>query len=307
MSKALVILSAFTLILLPLAHGELYGAESPVTKVGAVEKNDKHMKERLEVRFRINKALIEAAERIVSESKDEEALKYLSMARAAAAESSRHYESGDYPFALEDLAESTRLATYSIILVNKEDESVREAIIKDAQLIGAEEEHERKEARIRKSIAEAETFIRTAEKLLTENEDPEAKKLLVEAEERLKSSRHALAGERYDAALSDLKKAYKLATGSVRKITNSQAELITFPRPDTEDEDELLAFEQKKNDTYMFVATRALKDDGKEAGRLLDAARVMSAEAADAIKKNDKRLAIDKLRASTALLEEALK
>jgi tetratricopeptide (TPR) repeat protein len=305
MSKTIVILFAFLITLLP---PNLHGAGVQAGDDTAVENYEKGMKAEAEVKLKINAALLEAAEKIVTAgiNVDEDALRYLKMAAAAAAESRHHYETGDYAFALEDISESTRMANYAIILASSENQSIRDAVIKEAMLMGAEGEHERKEAMIRKSIAEAETFIRTAGRLLKESDNPEAKAELSEASEYLKSSKQALAGERYDEALEDLDKAYSLATGSVRKIKMTQAEPITFPRPKTTDEGEILAYELKKNETYLFFAGEVVKSEEGELGEMIKRARGMSAEASSAIMDGKKRLAIDKLRASTGLIVKAL-
>jgi tetratricopeptide (TPR) repeat protein len=308
MSRTLVILFAFLITLLPLGVKDLYGAADPSGEHPAIESHDKEMKAEAEVRLKINTALLEAAEKIVSDgiNGDKDGLKFLKMAVSAAAESRHHYETGEYAFALEDISESTRMANYAIILASSDNESIRDAVIKEAMLLGAEGEHERKEAMIRKSIAEAETFVRTAGRLLKESENPGARGELNEASGYLISSKQALAAERYDESLEYLDKAYRLATGSVRKIKMTQAEPITFPRPKTTDEGEILAYELKKNETYLFFAGEVVKSEEGKLGEMIKRARGMSNEASGAIKDDKKRLAIDKLRASTGLIVKAL-
>lgn len=251
-----------------------------------------------------NTALLEAARRIVMEHENAEAVAYLDKAEAAAEEGRRHYYAGEYATAIEDLSESTRLSNFAIIQANSENTSIRELVMEERRHADADRKRERKETKARNGMLEAETFIRTAERLLSYNENTEARRDVDAAKKRIESSRAALASEDYDAALADIKEAYRLSTAAVKKIKRAEGAAVTYPRESTEEE--LFTRELMINDTRMLLTEEAIKEGDTEARMMLVEARELRKAAAAAMEKGRTALAIEKIKASNELLTRAL-
>lgn len=262
----------------------------------------------LEHRIKTNSAFLKAAGQIISEGAGKEAASFLKMAEKAAEEGMEHYRKGEYEFALEDISESTHLAVSAIILSkNHKDSTLRDSVIKEELVLREKHEIERKESMIRKSMDEVEIFIRTAERLLAQNANAGANDKLKETKALYSSAKKSLAAGLMDAALDDLNKAYRLATAAVKEIKRSQNDIITFPKPAVTDETAMLAYELKKNNSYVYFATQVVTEDMTEPSRLLSDGKTLKDEAASAMEKGEKGKAIEKLKASTELLIKAIK
>lgn len=262
----------------------------------------------LEHRMKTNEAFLRAAGQIVSEGAGKEAASFLKMAEKAAVEGMAHYKKGEYEFALEDISESTHLAVSAIILSkNQKDSTLRDSVIVEELVLREKHEVEKKEAMIRKSMDEVEIFIRTAERLLAQNANAGANEKLKETKALYVSAKKNLAAGLMDASLDDLNKAYRLSTAAVKEIKRSQNDIITFPKPSVTDEAAMLAYELKKNNSYIYFATQVVTEDKAEPSRLLSDGMALKDEAASAMEKGQKGKAIEKLKASTEIIIKAIK
>lgn len=262
----------------------------------------------LEHRMKTNKAFLKAAGQIITTGSSKEAASFLNMAEKASEEGAEHYRKGEYEFALEDISESTHLAVSAIILSkNQKDATIRDSVIVEELVLREKHEVERKEAMIRKSMDEVEIFIRTAERLLAQNANAGADEKLKETKALYVSAKKNLAAGLIDGALDDLNKAYRLSTAAVKEIKRSQNDIITFPKPSVTDEKALLAYELKKNNSYIYFATQVVTEGMKEPARLLSDGKALKDEAAEAMEKGDNGKATELLKASTEVLIRAIK
>ncbi|MBI5453075.1 MAG: hypothetical protein HY956_00440 [Deltaproteobacteria bacterium] len=262
----------------------------------------------LEHRMKTNKAFLKAAGQIITDGNSKEAASFLRMAEKASEEGMEHYRKGEYEFALEDISESTHLAVSAIILSkNQKDATIRDSVIEEELVLREKHEIERKEAQIRKSMDEVEIFIRTAERLLAQNANAGANEKLKETKALYVSAKKNLAAGLMDGALDDLNRAYRLSTAAVKEIKRSQNDIITFPKPSVTDEAALLAYELKKNNSYIYFATQVVTEDKVEPSRLLNDGMALKDEAAAALEKGEKGKAIEKLKASTEIIIKAIK
>ena len=155
----------------------------------------------------------------------------MKLAQESYAEALNHANIGEYEFAAEDLSDATTKAIHAIILAtNSGDHSIRDIVMKEEVALLAEREHDRKEARLKKGMAEVEIFIITAERLLKDRPEEQASARLNETREIYKASKEKIAAGDYDGALEGVNKAYKLATSAVKEIKRSQGDIMTFPR-----------------------------------------------------------------------------
>lgn len=269
--------------------------------------DDREMIEALETKLKANESFINAARKAAEASADKDAAAYLRKAEALSEEGIKHYREKDYAFALEDISESNRMALYSIVLSRNSDPRLRESIQREEFAQKTEAEHEKKEAMIRKGMVEVEAFIKTGERLLKDSDNPSARSKIEEAKGLVESSKARIARSDYDAAISDLNEAYRLATGGVKEIKRSGNEIITFPKPAFADEASVFNYERKRNDTYVFLAERALKEGDGAFRDAFAKARSLRNDALGAAEKGDKKGAIEKLRSSTEMLVKALK
>jgi hypothetical protein len=307
MYKALVILAALMLSLAALYPA---GAAQPhSTGVGAATDEDIVGKQRKEYEFKAatNAVFLKAAMKILGEYAGGGALSQLKVAAAAAEEARRHYDAGDYVFALEYISESTRMAQYAIIIAKSDNPSTRELVLKEDLFLSASRDHERKKTMIKRSLLEAETFIKTAERLLVTSGHRGAREKVSKAKELMAESRMAIAADEYDIALSKIHLAYDLSTGAVREIKKSEGALITFPKPVAKGQNKLLAYEKKRNETYLSFTGHDASIYDKESMKMIRRARALSTEAASAHKAGKYGDAITKFNESTKLLIEALK
>lgn len=263
-------------------------------------------------KIKANRAFLKAARKIVEESGKPGIESYIKMAESLSAETELHLKDGQMKLAHEDIADSTRLAILAITLSKVDDVSIRDYVIKEELALKEIRDKARKEAMINKSINEVETFIGTAEKLLDEDgiamgKDSPARIDLDGAKKALSDSREHLRQGAVDDSLEDINNAYRLATRSVREIKQSKAEIITFPKPDAQDEKEIYAYELKKNETYVFFASQVVKDEGGPATKLVKESSVLLNDALKEKNKGDLSSATVKLRKSTALLIKAIK
>lgn len=261
----------------------------------------------LEFEMKTNHEFIKAAKKLIDENAPD-AVVLLKIAETASAEGFRHFLSGEYEFAAEDIAESTKVAIHAIILSrNKDDASIRDFILREEMLLSERRDHERKENMIKKSMAEVEAFMKTGERLLSQNWNSAASLKLTETKELYAASKKKISQGDYDSALIDMNNAYKLATGAVKEIKRSQGDPITFPKAVYTDEKEILAYELKKNNTYVYFASQVVNGDANGAGDLLKAGKTAKAEAEQAIEAGEHAKAVEKLRSSTELFIQAIK
>ena len=297
-----VLTAAFLLFLPSLTPSAL--AEQAVEGIKTAERETI---EAVETKVKSNEAFIKAARAAAEASKDKDAIAYLKKAETLSGEGIRHYRDKEYAFALEDISESNRMALYSIVLSKVGDDALREHVIKEEISLEAEKEHEKKEAMIRKGLSEVEIFIKTGDRLMNETENPQARKMLDEARRLLESSKAHIARNEYDSALDEVNSAYRLATDSVKEAKRAGGDIVTFPKPSFTDEASLLNYEKKRNDTYIFLAERVMKDGNQRAMDSLGKARSLREDAVKAVDRGDRKEAIEKLKASTDILVRALK
>ncbi len=276
--------------------------------VRAVEKNGDSLMKETENRIRSNEVFLKAARQIVESSSGKAWETIIKMAEKYHTEGIAHYNLKEYEFALEDISESTQTAIHAIILTkNSEDAEIRSIVIQEEMVLKEKHDKERKEVIIRKGIDEVEIFIRTAERLLQGNKNPEAERELDNAREAFKAAKLSLAGGQLDESISGLNKAYKLATQTVKGIKRAQGDIITFPKPVFSDEKQMLDYELKKNDSYVFFASQSVKEKNPEALKLLNAAKAAREEASRHIEAGDAPKATELLKTSTGLFIDAIK
>ena len=262
----------------------------------------------LDSRLKTSGAFLKAAAKITAETPSKEATAILKLAQESYAEALNHANIGEYEFAAEDLSDATTKAIHAIILAtNSGDHSIRDIVMKEEVALLAEREHDRKEARLKKGMAEVEIFIITAERLLKDRPEEQASARLNETREIYKASKEKIAAGDYDGALEGVNKAYKLATSAVKEIKRSQGDIMTFPKAAYTNPKDILAHELKKNDAYAFFAS-AMIDKGEDGvGKLVSEGLAYREGAMKAIENGGESEAIDALKTSTDLLIRALK
>lgn len=279
-----------------------------IASSAAIVHADNQPAARAETRLKTNAEFLKAASLIIQESGSEEAKALLKLAEASSEEARAHLATGDHAFALEDLGDSTQTAIYAIIIAkNSKNGSVRDMVITEEMALLERREHQRKENLIRKGMDEVEAFIKTAERLL--NEGPavdQAVARLDETKALYAASKEKVSRGEYDGALEDVNRSYRLATAVVKDIKRSRNDIITFPKAGLTDERDLLAYELKRNDTYMYFADTVVTKDG-EAGKILTAAKRTKGEAQRAIEAGKGTEAMERLKASTELFIRAIK
>ena len=98
-----------------------------------------------------------------------------------------------------------------------------------------------------------------------------------------------------------------MATQTVKDIKRAQDDIITFPRPAFNDEKEILAYELKKNASYVFFSSKVVKEDDAEPQKMLRAGTEIKKQALASIEKNQTQEAIEQLQESTELFIKAIK
>ena len=263
--------------------------------------------QRFDARMKANKVFLIAAQKAVAANKNQDAESFLKKAQILSDEADDHYKKHDWAFALEDINESTRMALYAITLASTQDKSLHDVIIHEEFEMREGQDHVRKESMITKGWIEVETFIMTAERLLAEKENSAARQKLGEARRLLNESRKSVAVNDYDNALKLIDGAYLQATQSVKDIKKAQGDSITYPRTEFASDKDALAYEAKRNDTYIFFASQVVKDDDESTQKLLDDAQGLKAEGTSARDTGDFKQAVQKFRESTMLLIKAIK
>lgn len=262
---------------------------------------------RLDIKMKSNMVFLAIAEKAAASSKSQDAESFLKKAQTLTAEAAYHYKKNDWAFALEDISESTRMAVYAIALAGTKDKAFRDAIIQEEFDMYEGQDHARKEAMITKGQIEVQTFIMTAGRLLAEKEDKDARNKLGEAKKLLEDSKKSVSINDYDSALMLIDKAYLQATQSVRDIKKAQGDSITYPRTEFASDKEAMAYEAKRNDTYIFFAAQVVKEDNETTQKLIDDAQGLKIQATTARDTEDFKEAVLKFRESTALLIRAIK
>lgn len=262
----------------------------------------------LKALIQTNDLFLMSAKQTVAEGGNADASSLLTRAEASKVNGYGHFRAGEIKPAIDDYAESTHLAIQAIFLVkNQQGLVMKESAINTDELIKAGNDRERKEALIKKGMAEAEAFINAAERLLKDGDDVDAASKLANARALYAQSKKELSDGEYDKALEDVNLAYKAATGTVRAIKEARAEIITFPRPASSSEKDVLALEMKKNDAYRYFAAQVAPENDGAANRNLKKGDTLRTEAAYVMNGGDVKTAIEKLRASTDLYIETIK
>lgn len=288
--KSLLMAAAFLA-----AAGQLYAGQQTI-------------QEKLEIKLRTNGAFLRAAAKIIAEDKSDAPSAILKLAESTREEALSHLKSGEYEFAVEDIDDSTRKAVHAIVLAkNSRDNGLRELVMKEEMTLLADREHSRKEAQLRKGVAEVEIFITTAERLLKDHSDEQAAVKLKETKEVFAASKARITQGDYDKAIEDISKAYKLATSTVKDIKRAQGDIVTFPKTAYSDPKDILAHEVKKNDAYALFASTIVKEGQDEPARLVSKGLAYREDALKAMKDGGEANAIAALKTSTELLIKALR
>lgn len=294
-------LTAFILIALAFAWNPAALAQG-----GAGQSKDSGQE--LEYLVRTNDLFIRAAAKAVEKSGNAEAGYLLKKAKETRANGQGHYEAGETQPAIDDYSESTHLAIHAIIIVKGEQGLVmRESAINTDDIIRAGEDRDLKEALIKKGASEVETFIKAAERLLRDGEVETAGVRLAEARRLYGLSKAELSGGEYGKAQDDVNKAYRAATDAVRAVKLARAEIMTFPRPASSNEKDVLVAEVKKNDAYRFFAEQVAPDNDGNIARRIKKGKTLRSHASDAIGAGDAKKALDLLGNSTGVYIEAIK
>ncbi len=87
----------------------------------------------------------------------------------------------------------------------------------------------------------------------------------------------------------------------------AEGEAITYPKRDFKNEKEELDYELKKNNSYLFFATQSVSEDDKYAEDMIRDGEALKDEATAALKAGENRKALEKLKASTSILMNAVR
>lgn len=261
----------------------------------------------LDLRLKTSGEFLKAVDRIVAEGGSDEARGILKLARESYEEAVGHAGLGEFEFAAEDLDDATRKATHAVILSKGSgDQSMRDTVMREEVALLEQREHERSEARLKKGMAEVETFIKTAERLLQEEDNASARRVLQESRTAYAGAKEKIADGDYDGALEGVQEAYRLSTAAVKLVKRSQGDILTFPKPPS-DQKEMLAWELRKNDAYAFLASSMVKKEGGQQARLLSDGMSAREDALNQIEAGTEAKALAGLRASTELLIRAIR
>jgi hypothetical protein len=267
------------------------------------------VQDEFELKLWTNREFLKAAAKIVAEDRSSEGAAILKLAVESHDEALSRIKSGDIESARVAIDDSTKKAVNAIILSkNTNDDSIRDTVIKEEVARLAVRERERKEAQLKKGVAEVEIFITAAERLLKDEPNEKAAMMLKETRTTYAAAKEKMALGDYDGALEDVSRAYKLSTDSVKEIKHSQGGMLTFPKAVYGDPKEVLAHELKKNDAYAFFVTTMVKEGQDEPARLVSEGLSYRDKAVKAMKQGgETQAAIDGLKASTELLIQALR
>lgn len=307
MLKTVIAAAMFMLTLALLSGAQAVAKENPARNAPQQATNA-DMASDLKTLIQTNDLFLMTAKQTVAEGGNADASNLLTRAEASKVNGYGHYRAGELKPAIDDYTESTHLAIQAIFLVkNQQGLVMRDSAINTDELIKAGNDRERKEALIKKGMVEAEAFINAAERLLKDGDDVDAASMLANARTLYLQSKKELSDGEYDKALEDVNLAYKAATGTVRAIKEARAEIITFPRPASSNEKDILALEIKKNDAYRYFVTQVAPENDGTANRDLIKGDALRTEAAYVMNGGDVKAAIEKLRASTDLYIETIK
>lgn len=275
---------------------------------GAVSKDSERDKKELEYDLRTNSAFLQSARAVVESSDDIDAMSYLKLAEAALLEGIKRYNDGEYNLASEHIKESTRMAIQAIITAkNEQDLTIRDYAIQEEMVLKEKHETAHKVEQIKKDIPEVAIFIATSERLLSTDENVKAREQVNAAKKLLESAKEDFSNARYDESIENLDKAYKLITDTIKEMKRLKGEAITYPKRKFRNEKEELDYELKKNNSYLFFATQSVSEDDKYAEGMIRDGEALKDEAMAAIKDGENRKAIEKLKASTAMLMQAVR
>lgn len=210
-------------------------AEDHPEHVGSDAESESKAKDEMYSRIVNSRAFVKAADKIVSQSTNREALELLKNAYLMLQEGIVHYNSKQYTYSVEDLVEATQMATHAMILVsNEQDFEIRDVVMYEESLVTEKEDEDRKKSVIKKNMDETVTFIEIAERILKKFPDEGAIKKLSEAQEALAASRTALEERDYDECLQELNKSYKTATYAINEAYKARGINYVFSSwPDT--------------------------------------------------------------------------
>lgn len=302
--KKTAIFLALLLPLMPLSAASAHEHEPS----GAVSKDSETDKKELEYALRTNSAFLQSARQVVESSGDTDAMAYLKLAESTLLEGIKHYNDGEYNLASEHIKESTRLAIQAIITAqNQQDLTIRDYAIQEEMALKEKHEIAHKVEQIKKGIPEVAIFIATSERLLSTDENVKARDQVNEAKKLLESAKEDFSKERYDDSIDNLDRAYKLITDTIKEMKRLKGEAITYPKRKFKDEKEELDYELKKNNSYLFFATQSISEDDKYAEGMIRDGEALKDEAMAAIKDGENKKALEKLKASTAMLMQAVR
>jgi len=300
---------AAVILIMPVAYTQIAAAAGDSTGHEVIlSPDEKDILRELEYKLKTHDAFLKAAAKIVKETGNSEAMSFVKMAEASAQEARVHYGAGDYELSLEDFSESTQRAIHAItIAMNPDDKTVREFVIQEELLQSERRDKERKITMIKKGMAEVAVFLKTAERLAAEDENASIDEKISAARALYDSAKNASSEERFDAALDNVQDAYRLVTSTIKEIKNAQQDIITFPKPSGTEVRDLLTYELKRNDAYLYFASQVVKKDDQKATEILKAGQAGRALAEGMVKDGEMKKAISKLKSSTELLIKAVK
>ncbi|HXI09267.1 MAG TPA: hypothetical protein VNK06_00570 [Thermodesulfobacteriota bacterium] len=302
------ILLAAMIILIPAAHWTAYAADGTSLHEEILKPGEKDILRELEYKIKTHGAFLKATATIVNETGNSEALSFVRMAEASAKEAMVHYQAGDYELSLEDFSESTQRAIHAITIAkNPDDKSVREFVIQEELILAERRDMERKAAMIKKGMAEVAVFLKTADRLASEDENSGAAEKIAQARSLYESANKASSEDRLDDALENIQDAYKLVIAAIKDIKHSKQDIITFPKPVGTDVRDIFSYELKRNDAYLYFATQVINKDDAKAAAVLKAGQSARAEAEGLLKSAEMSKAVSRLKESTELFIKAVK
>lgn len=272
----------------------------------------------LDVKLKTNQAFLKAAKK-VTEHGNRSAEGFLKMAEGASKEAMRHYEAGEWALAAISLDESTKCAEHAITLSkNAKDNTIRDSVMQEAILLREKYDSQRKAALAKRRLNDADTFIKTAERLLQEAESNkkqvqkindskgEIMKGLDESRGYYEKSKAALENGKTDEALEAGYNAYFSATSAVKDIKKALGEKEYFSKQPLKEEKDIIEFELRKNKTYTFFASEVMKEGDSAAHAMFARGKVLKEEAKALIEEGDIQGGLDKLKTSTSMFIRAI-
>ena len=302
MKKIIPMLFAFCMLVAVGGAQYCIAAEKAETKTPSAE-TDAATAEEL---VKSSELFRQTAKNAVTENGVEEAKSYLKKSNDAFVEGIAFYGTGRYRESIDALSKSTHYAILAIVTVKKHPQAATPNTTPSTELMKPDNAKSRKMAKATHDIGDAETFIGVLKRLLSQKDDPEGLKSLNASVAAYESAVKNEKAGNYDKAIEDAARAYNISTIAINTIMTTRAEVIVFPKQTFADQNDMLEYELKKNDTYVYFARLIIAENSNN-NKHMQSSEKLRNEALAAIKAGDNKKAIDLLKESTKNFIDAIK